>query len=89
VNEYNAYLKAKCDADTSRLTLVDVNGLMQKLLAGQIPGLSATFPLLDPSHSAFSLDGVHPNAAGYREVANLYIDAINKALSKNYSHVGG
>ena len=89
VEGYNAYLKAKCDANPTRLTLVDINALLEKLLKGEIAGLTGTFPLLDPAHSAFSLDGVHPNAKGYQQVANVYIDAINSALGKNYSHVGG
>lgn len=84
---YNAYLKAKCEANPDRLTLVDIDGLLHKLLNGEIAGLSAKFALLDPAHSAFSLDGIHPNSAGYKQVANTYIDAINSALGKDYKHV--
>ena len=68
---------------------MDINALLEKLLKGEIAGLSGVFPLLDPEHSAFSLDGVHPNAKGYQQVANTYIDAINSAMGKNYPHVGG
>jgi lysophospholipase L1-like esterase len=81
---YNDYLKGKAEADTAHLTLVDVNALMAKLTKGEISGLTATFPLLDPTHSAFSLDGIHPNAKGYKEVARLYLDAINARLGKSY-----
>jgi hypothetical protein len=88
IDGYNAYLKAKCEAKPDRLTLVDMNGLLARLIKGEIPGLSGKFPLFDPEHSAFSLDGVHPNSKGYQEVANLNIDAINSALNKNYKHVG-
>jgi hypothetical protein len=88
IDGYNAYLKAKCEAKPDRLTLVDMNGLLAKLIKGEIPGLSGKFPLFDPEHSAFSLDGVHPNSKGYKEVANLNIDAINSALNKSYKHVG-
>ena len=82
---YNAYLKAKADAKPDRITLVDVNELLNKLLNGQIAGLTATFPLLDPEHSAFSLDGIHPNSKGYREVAKLYLSVINATLEKSYT----
>jgi lysophospholipase L1-like esterase len=88
IDGYNAYLKAKCDADPDHLTLVDLNGLLAKLIQGEIPGLSGKFPLFDPAHSAFSLDGVHPNSKGYKEVANLNIDAINSAMKTSYKHVG-
>jgi lysophospholipase L1-like esterase len=45
-------------------------------------GLIPSFPnLLAPSTtifgSIFSLDGVHPNLAGYKIIANAFIDAIN------------
>jgi hypothetical protein len=88
IDGYNAYLKGKCDANPARLTLVDMNGLLAKLIKGEIPGLSGKFILFDPAQSAFSLDGVHPNSKGYREVANLHIDAINSALHTDYKHVG-
>lgn len=81
---YNAYLKAKADANPSRITLVDVNALLLKLLKGQISGLTATFPLLDTAHTAFSLDGIHPNAKGYKEVAKLYLSVIDSTLGKTY-----
>jgi lysophospholipase L1-like esterase len=88
IDGYNAYLKAKCEANPNRLTLVDMNGLLARLIKREIPGLSGAFPLFDPEHSAFSLDGVHPNSKGYKEVANLNIDAINTALNKHFKHVG-
>ena len=40
-----------------------------------------------PSGSAFSLDGIHPNTKGYIQVANLFIEAINRALHKKYRKV--
>lgn len=86
-DEYNAYLKKKAEDNASRITLVDVNKLLADLKDGKIAGLSAKFPLLDASGSAFSLDGVHPNTKGYRHVTNLFIDAINDKLGKNYEKV--
>lgn len=84
---YNAYLKGKADANPDRLTLVDVNALLKRLTAGGVPGLSSTFILLDPTHTAFSLDGIHPNSKGQKEIANLYLETINSALGRNYSKV--
>lgn len=84
---YNAYLKKKADENPTRLTLVDINTLLSDLNAGRITGLSSKFVLLDPSQTAFSLDGIHPNTKGYKHVTNLFIDAINSALSKNYAKV--
>jgi lysophospholipase L1-like esterase len=82
---YNEYLKAKADANPTRITLVDVNGLLIKLLHGEVNGLTATFPLLDTAHTAFSLDGIHPNAKGYKEVAKLYITVIDSVMGKSYT----
>lgn len=81
---YNAYLKAKAEANPTRLTLVDVNGLLVKLTKGEIAGLTAKFPLLDPTNSAFSLDGIHPNSKGYKELAKLFAEVINTTLGKSY-----
>lgn len=81
---YNAYLKSKADAKPDRITLVDVNALLTRLLNKQVGDLTATFPLLDSAHSAFSLDGIHPNAKGYREVAKLYLTVIDSTLGKSY-----
>jgi lysophospholipase L1-like esterase len=71
----------------SRITLVDVNGLLTDLKDGKIPGISGKHPLLDPTGSAFSLDGIHPNNTGYVRVANLFLDAINRALHKKYRKI--
>jgi lysophospholipase L1-like esterase len=81
---YNAYLAQKARDNASRITLVDVNGLLTDLKEGRIPGLTGLHPLLDPAGSAFSLDGIHPNSEGYKKVANLFIDAINRTLHKKY-----
>jgi lysophospholipase L1-like esterase len=84
---YNAYLKGKADANPDRLTLIDVNTLLTKLTNGEITGLSSKFYLLDPAHSAFSLDGIHPNTMGYKAVANFFLATINAALGKNYAAI--
>ncbi len=81
---YNAYLAKKARDNASRITLVDVNRLLNHLKEGRIPGLTGLHPLLDPTGSAFSLDGIHPNTEGYKQVANLFLDAINRTLHKKY-----
>jgi lysophospholipase L1-like esterase len=81
---YNAYLRAKADANPGRLTLVDVNSLLKRLTAGEIAGLTSTFILLDSAHSAFSLDGIHPNSKGQKQIANLYLGTINAAMGTSY-----
>lgn len=50
---YNAYLRRKATDHSSRITLVDVNGLLTELKDGKIPGLSGRHPLVDPAGSAF------------------------------------
>jgi len=85
VDAYNVYLKAKADANPDRITLVDVNALLNNLTADKIAGLSGKYYLFDNDHTAFSLDGIHPNSKGYRAVANVYLDAINSALGKTYA----
>ncbi len=85
IDGYNAYLKTKVAAHPDRLALVDVNALLNKLVAGELAPLTGKFFMFDPTHTAFSYDGVHPNDKGYREVANVYLDAINSALGKHYA----
>ena len=83
--EYNAYLKKKCEDNPTRLTLVDVNTLLGKLYRGEVAGLNGKYPLVDATgQSAFSLDGIHPNAKGYKEVAKLFLEVINTTLGKTY-----
>lgn len=81
---YNAYLRQKALDNAKRITLVDINALLTDLKEGRIPGLSGLHPLLDPEGTAFSLDGIHPNSKGYRQVAGLFLEAINETLHKKY-----
>lgn len=83
-DEYNAYLKGKADA-SDRITLVDINALLGKLQKGELAPLTSKYPLMDPTNTAFSLDGIHPNAKGYKHVTNLFIETINSALGKSYT----
>lgn len=52
----------------------------------QNPGASGVtnfFVLLDPNTTMWSLDGVHPNDAGYAIIGNEFIKEINKVLNVN------
>ena len=72
----NAYLKSKADA--IGFAYWDPN---PPLLAIRGTSQSLAFPnfgdALNPFGTAFSLDGVHPSAAGQRLVANFLITVIN------------
>lgn len=81
---YNAYLRAKAEANPDRITLVDVNALLKRLTAGEVAGLTSNFILLDSAHSAFSLDGIHPNSKGQRQIANLFLQTINGTLAMDH-----
>jgi hypothetical protein len=80
---YNVYLKAK--ADSLNWAYLDPNVLLASLRTGT-PVLVAGWPSLTSNTrdattsvfgSVFSLDGVHPSAAGQRLIANAVIDAVN------------
>ena len=88
VDAYNAYLKSKADANPNRITLVDVHKLLEDVTGGLVPGSNGLFPLVDSTgNTVFSYDGIHPNSKGYKQVANLFLEAINASLGKNYSLV--
>ena len=62
----------------------DGNDLLNRLRNNEIAGLSAKFALLNKEKYAFGLDGIHPNAKGYKQVANLFIARMNTVLGKSY-----
>jgi lysophospholipase L1-like esterase len=84
IEGYNSYLKDKAAANPDRITLVDVNARLNDLTDGKVEGLTGKYYLLDPAHTAFSYDGIHPNSKGYRQIANTYLNAINATLGKSY-----
>jgi len=67
-------------AQTFQVPIVDFNALLGELNTSGIDGTSGKFVLLAPANTAFSLDGVHPNNAGYALVANAFIEKINSVL---------
>lgn len=90
VSGYNAALDALAKAHPERVVLVDVNGLLKQLNAAGVNGLDAGHPLIElltkgQITSAFSYDGIHPNTKGYKEVAKIFLSAINKSLKTSYT----
>ena len=67
-------------AQTQQIPLIDANSMLTELNMTGIEGASGRFVLVDPATTAFSLDGVHPNNAGYAIIANAFIDMINTVL---------
>lgn len=64
-------------ATTFKVPIMDANSLLTTLNQSGIDGITGKFVLLDPANTGFSLDGVHPNNAGYAIVANEFIKLIN------------
>jgi hypothetical protein len=42
---------------------------------------------MNPAGTAFSLDGVHPNNAGYAIIANEFIKVINSSLGQSIPEI--
>lgn len=68
------------------IPIADANQLLSDVNTNGIDGFSGKFVLSDPLSTAFSLDGVHPDNAGYAIVANEFIKAINQALNLSGSN---
>ncbi|MFD2033543.1 hypothetical protein ACFSKL_02015 [Belliella marina] len=81
---FNGFISAAVQANAERLVLVDVNDLLNKVLAGQVAsgGVGLTASIVPPN-GGFSLDGVHPNARAHAFVANHFINAINGKWGSN------
>lgn len=63
--------------------VVDINEALMRLNGEGIDGFTSDFVLIDSVSTAYSLDGVHPNDAGYGIIANLFIEKINEAFEMN------
>jgi lysophospholipase L1-like esterase len=72
----NAYIQQQ--ASTRGWAYVDLNGALATAVAGgqipPFPDLTLATPLFGP---LFSLDGIHPSAAGHKTIADLFVAAIN------------
>ncbi len=84
ITSFNGFISAAVQANSERLVLIDVNDLLNRVLAGQVSsggvGLTAS---ITPPNGGFSIDGVHPNARAHAFVANLFIDQINQKWGSN------
>jgi lysophospholipase L1-like esterase len=63
--------------------MVDANGLLSRINNEGVDGFTGEFVLVDNVNTAFSLDGVHPNNAGYAIIANEFIKVMNDSLGMN------
>jgi lysophospholipase L1-like esterase len=63
--------------------VVDINLALMRLNTEGIDGYTSDFVLIDSINTAYSLDGIHPNDAGYAIIANLFIEKINEAFDMN------
>ena len=75
INDYNSIIKKNCEK--YGFTLVDLNSLYKKILAGKY---SEDGVLIDPSYpngNFFSSDGFYPTALGQAVIANEFIRSIN------------
>ncbi len=70
-------------AQTYQVAVFNANAMLTQLNESGIDGYTGKYVLLDPVNTAFSLDGVHPNNAGYAIVANQFIGILNQALGLN------
>jgi hypothetical protein len=70
-------------ANNYQIPVIDANAHLTELNENGLDGASGKFVLVDPATTAFSLDGVHPNNAGYAIIANAFIDEINIILKLN------
>ncbi len=69
-------------ADNFVAQVIDANSLLTELNNNGLSGLNGQYVLFDPQgKTAFSLDGVHPNNAGYALLANEFIKSINSTYS--------
>ncbi len=84
ISAFNDIIATAVLSGGDRLVLVDVNGLLDRVLQGQVSsggaGLSAS---IIPPNGGFSLDGIHPNARAHAFVANEFINAINSKWGSN------
>jgi lysophospholipase L1-like esterase len=81
IDGYNATI---ADLATEfKMPVANFNALFTQLNTQGIDGFSGGFVLQDPVNTAFSLDGIHPDNAGYALMTNLEIGVINDSYGLN------
>jgi len=78
VNDFNDIISSA--AASFGIPVVDINALLQEINSSGIDGYTGNFVLDDPENTAFSLDGVHPDNAGYAIISNRFIQKINQSF---------
>lgn len=78
VEEFNTIIESAA-ADFG-IPVVDINSALLTLNTEGIDGFNSEFVLSDPVNTAYSLDGIHPNNAGYAIIANLFIGTLNASF---------
>lgn len=81
VNNFNNSISSV--ASGFGVPVVDINSTLNELNNFGIDGFTGNFVLEDPSNTAFSLDGVHANNAGYAIIANRFIQKFNEEYGMN------
>ncbi|EON79458.1 hypothetical protein ADIS_0025 [Lunatimonas lonarensis] len=79
INTFNTIIANAVQAQSTRLVLVDIHNLLNRVLQGQINagGVALTASIVPPA-GGFSVDGVHPNARASAFIANHFIEVINE-----------
>jgi phospholipase/lecithinase/hemolysin len=83
VAQFNAVIKAKIEANSSRVLLIDADAINTQVVIGQnvnVFGISLNGSIEPPS-GGYSLDAIHPNARYHAYFANRIIEAINAKWS--------
>lgn len=88
LSAFNTIIGNVVQAQSDRLVLVDVHGLLSSVLSGNInAGGVALTASIAPPNGGFSVDGVHPNARANAFIANHFIDAINAKWGSSITKV--
>lgn len=84
INSFNGIISAAVQSNSERLVLVDINGLLNRVLEGQVNfGGAALTASIIPPNGGFSVDGVHPNGRAHGFIANEFINGINAKWGSN------
>ena len=67
--------------------VMDANAALSVLNTTGIDGFTGHYVYMNPAGTAFSLDGVHPNNAGYAIIANEFIKVINSSLGQSIPEI--